>query len=134
MDHAGFMLSGTDAKVTVFHSKRDLKHFIPSALVEVFPEFQKSWLRKAGKEITPFMQKAKDMLLAAGLREDQIATEMIDGSRSAAADIVKEAQDCNAGSIFLGLRGYSSVKEYTMGSVTRKVLNQAEDMAVCIVP
>ncbi|MBW2428620.1 MAG: universal stress protein [Deltaproteobacteria bacterium] len=134
VDHAGFMLSGTDAKVTIFHSKRDLKHFIPSALVEEFPEFQKHWLRKAGKEITPFMQKAKDMLLAAGLREDQIATKVIDGSRSAAADIVKEAQDCNAGSIFLGLRGYSSVKEYTMGSVTRKVLNQAEDMAVCIVP
>lgn len=134
VDHAGLMLSGTDLKVTIFHSKRNLSRFIPGAIVEEFPEFQKHWLRKAGKEIAPFMDKAKDMLLAAGLREDQITTKVIDGSRSAAADIIKEAQGSNAGSIFLGLRGYSNVKDYTMGSVTRKVLNQAEDMAVCIVP
>jgi nucleotide-binding universal stress UspA family protein len=134
VDHAGFMLSGTDVKVTLFHSKRDLKRFIPSHLVEEFPEFQKHWLRKAGKEIAPYMQKAKGMLLEAGLRDEQIKTKVIDGSRSAAADILKEAQSIDAGSIFLGLRGFSSVKEYTMGSVTRKVLNQADDMAICIVP
>jgi nucleotide-binding universal stress UspA family protein len=133
-DHVGFMLAGTDAEVTIFHTKRDLKRFIPKTLVEEFPEFQKHWLRKAGKEIAPFMQKARELLLDAGLRNEQVKTKVIDGSRSAAADILKEAQSIEAGSIFLGLRGYSNVKEYTMGSVTRKVLNQAEDMAVCIVP
>ena len=134
VDHAGFMLSGTDVKVTLFHSKRDLRRYIPDTLVEEFPEFQKHWLRKAGKEIAPFMQKAKDILLWAGLRDTQIKTNVIDGSRSAAADILKEAQSIDAGSIFLGLRGCSSVEEYSMGNVTRKVLNQAEDMTVCIVP
>jgi nucleotide-binding universal stress UspA family protein len=134
VDHAGFMLSGTGIKVTLFHSKRDLRRFIPGDLVEEFPEFQKHWLRKAGKEIAPFMQKAKGMLLEAGLRDEQIKTKVVDGSRSAAADILKEAEIIDAGSIFLGLRGYSSIKELSMGSVTRKVLNQAEDMAVCIVP
>jgi nucleotide-binding universal stress UspA family protein len=132
--HAGFMLSGTDVKVTLFHSKRDLRRFIPGTLVEEFPEFQKHWLRKAGMEIAPFMQKAKDMLIEAGLRDAQITTKVVDGSRSAAADILNEAESMDAGSIFLGLRGYSGVEEYSMGSVTRKVLNQAEDMAVCIVP
>jgi nucleotide-binding universal stress UspA family protein len=132
--HAGFMLSGTDAQVTIFHTKRDLRRFIPRTLVEEFPEFQKHWLRKAGKEIAPFVQKAKDMLLEAGLRDEQIETKVVDGSRSAAADILKEAQSIDAGSIFLGLRGYSNVADYTMGSVSRKVLNQAEDMTVCIVP
>jgi len=74
------------------------------------------------------------MLLAAGLKAEQITTKVVDGSRSAAADILEEALGMEAGAIFLGLHGYSSVKEYTMGSVTRKVLNQAENMAVCIVP
>ena len=134
VQHAGFMLSGTDVKVTLFHSKRDLSRFIPDTLVEEFPEFQKHWLRKSGKEIAPFMQKARDMLLEAGLRDELIITRVVDGSRSAAADILKEAQSIDAGSIFLGLRGYSGVKEYSMGSVTRKVLNQAQDMAICIVP
>jgi nucleotide-binding universal stress UspA family protein len=134
VEHAGFMLSGTDAMVTLFHAKRELSHFIPDALAEEFPEFQKHWRRKAGKEIAPFMQKAKDMLLAAGLQDGQIATKVADSSRSAAVHILEEAQRAAAGSIFLGLHGYSSVKEYTMGGVTRKVLNHAADTAVCIVP
>ena len=75
-----------------------------------------------------------ERLLAAGLKAEQITTKVADGSRSAAVDILEEAGGMDAGTIFLGLHGYSSVKEYTMGSVTRKVLNQAEDMAVCLVP
>jgi nucleotide-binding universal stress UspA family protein len=134
VDHAGFMLSGTDMKVTIFHSKRDLKRFLPQELADEFPELQKFWQRKAGKVILPFIQKAKDMLLEAGLSEGQITTKLVDGSRSAAADMLDEMKSSKAGSLFIGLHGYSSVKDFTMGSVTRKVLNQAEDMAVCIVP
>jgi nucleotide-binding universal stress UspA family protein len=132
--HAAFMLSGTDVDVTVFHSKRDLKRFLPKEVADEFPELQKFWQRKAGKVILPFIQKAKEMLLEAGLREGQIATKLIDGSRGAAADILEEMKSSEAGSLFIGLHGYSSVKDFTMGSITRKVLNQAEDMAVCIVP
>lgn len=133
-EHAGFMLGGTDAMVTLFHAKRELSRFIPEALAEEFPEFQKHWLRKAGKEIAPFMQKAKDILLAAGLGDEQITTKVADSSRSAAVHILEEAQRAAAGSIFLGLHGYSSAEEFTMGGVTRKVLNHAADTAVCIVP
>jgi nucleotide-binding universal stress UspA family protein len=134
VDHAGFMLAGTDATITIFHSKRDLNRFIPDALVDEFPEFQKFWQRRAGKEIAPFMQKAQEMLQAAGIGKEHITTKVVDGSRSAAADILEEAQSTEAGTIFLGLHGYSSIKEYTMGSVTRKVLNHVADTAVCIVP
>lgn len=134
VEHAGFMLSGTDAKITIFHSKRDVRRFIPQAVLDEFPEVQKFWRHKAGEVIIPFMQKAKDILLAAGLGEAQITSKVIDGSRSAAADILNEAQNSDSGTIFLGIRGYSGVKDYTMGSVTRKVLNQAIDMTVSIVP
>jgi nucleotide-binding universal stress UspA family protein len=134
VDHAGFMLSGTDVKVTVFHSKRDLKRFLPQELADEFPELQKFWQRKAGKVISPFIQKAKDMLLEAGLKEGQITTKLVEGSRSAAADILDEMKSSKAGSLFIGQHGFSNVGDFAMGSVTRKVLNQAEDMAVCIVP
>jgi nucleotide-binding universal stress UspA family protein len=133
-DHAGFMLSNTDVNVTIFHSKRDLRRYVPKTVLDDFPEIQKFWRRKAGETISPFMQKAKEMLLSAGLKEAQIALKNVDGSRSAAADILKEARNSDSGGIFLGLHGYSGVKDFTMGSVTRKVLNQASDMAVCIVP
>jgi nucleotide-binding universal stress UspA family protein len=133
-DHAGFMLSNTDVNVTIFHSKRDLRRYVPKTVLDDFPEIQKFWRRKAGETLSPFMQKAKEMLLSAGLKEAQIALKNVDGSRSAAADILKEARNSDSGGIFLGLHGYSGVKDFTMGSVTRKVLNQASDMAVCIVP
>jgi nucleotide-binding universal stress UspA family protein len=134
VEHAGFMLSGTDVRITIFHSKRDVRRFISQAVLDEFPEVQKYWRHKAGEEIVPFMQKAKDLLLAAGLEEAKITSKVIDGSRSAAADILDEAQNSDAGTVILGLRGYSGVKDYTMGSVTRKVLNQAKDMTVSIIP
>jgi nucleotide-binding universal stress UspA family protein len=134
VDHAGFMLSGTDVNVTVFHSKRDLKRFLPKEVADEFPELQQFCQRKAGKVILPFIQKAKDMLMEAGLREDQITTKLVDGSRSAAADILEEMKSSKTGSLFMGLRGYSNVEDFAMGSVTRKVLNHAENTAICIVP
>ena len=134
VEHAGFMLSGTDAKVTVFHSKRDVRRFVPYAVLNEFPEVQKFWRHKAGEVMVPFMQKAKDILLASGLGEAQITSKVTDGSRSAAADILDEAQNSATGTIFLGMRGYSEVTDYAMGSVTRKVLNQAKDMTVSIIP
>lgn len=134
VDHAGSMLSGTDAGVTLFHSRRDLKRFIPSAILNEFPELQAVWQRKAGKLIAPFMQKAKDRLIAAGIAADHIAIKTDEGSRQPATDILTEARACGAGTIFMGLRGASAVEDYKMGSVTRKVLNQARDMAVGIVP
>ena len=133
VDHAGFMLSGTDVNVTIFHSKRDLKRFLPKELADEFPELQKFWQRKAGKVILPFIQKAKDMLLEAGLSEKHITTKLVDGSRSAAADILEEIKNSKAGSLFMGLHGYSNLEDFAMGSVTRKVLNHAENTAVCIV-
>ena len=134
VDHAGFMLSGTDADVTIFHSKRDLRRFIPKPVLDEFPEVQKYWRQKAGERIVPFVQKAKDMLLEAGLKEHQISSKLVDGSRSAAADILAEAKASGTGTIILGLRGYSGVKEFSMGSVSRKVLHAAHDMTVGIVP
>jgi len=134
VDHAGFMLSGTDANITLFHSKRDLRRFIPQTIVDEFPEVQKFWRHKAGEAILPFMQKAKEMLLAAGIGEDRLTIDIVDGGRSAAADILEAAQIKTIGTIFLGLHGYSNVKDYLMGTVTRKVLHEASDVAVCVVP
>lgn len=134
VDHAGFMLPKTDIKMTIFHSKRNLRRYISQAVIDEFPEVQKYWRHKAGEKIAPFMQKAKEMLLAAGFGEDQITIRVVDGSRSAAADILKEVQNSDTGTIFLGLHGYSGVTDFMMGSVTRKVLSLAKNTAVCIVP
>ena len=133
-DYAGFILPGTDAHVTIFHSKRDLTRFMPNGLIEEFPEFQKFWKHKAGEVVAPYLKRAKEILLKSGLKENQISIKLDAGSESAAVDIHKEVENSDAGTIILGKRGCSDVKDYSMGSVARKVLYQASDMTVCIVP
>ena len=131
--HAAFMLSGTDVKVTVFHSKRDLRRFVPAEVLQEFPGVQKFWQRKAGDVVAPYMKKAREMLIEAGLSENQISVKLVDGSRSAARDILREAEENTIGTIILGRKGCSDVKDYSMGSITKKVLDGASDMAVCVV-
>ena len=133
VEHAGSMLSGTDCEITLFHSKRHLRRFVPQEVIEAAPELEELWRNKAGEQISPQMKKAKGILLEAGLREDQIITKIVDGSRSAAADILKEARSNSFGTIVLGRKGRSSVKEYFMGTTTSKVLQDSSGLAVWIV-
>ena len=133
VDHAGFMLSGTDCKATIFYTMRHLRRFVPLEALEEAPDLEEFWKNKAGQEIAPYMKKAKKILLDAGLSEDQIATKVIDGSRSAADDILKEARKNGFGTIVLGRRGVSKIKELFMGSVTSKVLLNSSGLTVWIV-
>lgn len=134
VDYAGFILPGTEAHVTIFYSKRDLKRFMPNGLLEEFPEFQKFWKHEAGEVVAPYLKKAKEILIKAGLKENQVSIKLVEGSESADIDILKEVENSDAGTIFIGKRGCSDVKDYSMGSVAKKVLYQASDMTVCIVP
>jgi nucleotide-binding universal stress UspA family protein len=133
VDHAGFMLSGTDCQVTLFHTVRHLRRFIPLEVIEEAPELEKLWKHKAGQRIAPHMKQAKEMLLEAGLTETQIATKVVDGSRSPAKDILDEARSNGYGTIVLGRHGTSKVKEFFMGSVVRKVLDTCHGLAVWVV-
>jgi len=133
VDHAGFMLSGTDAHVILFHTKRHLRRFLPKEVIEDAPELEELWKHAAGEQIAPVIKKAKEALLEAGLKEDQISTKIVDGSRSAAIDILKAVKRYDCGTIVMGRRGLSGVKELIMGSVTRKVLEDLNEKAVWIV-
>ena len=132
-DHAGFMLSGTGCKVTLFHTIRHLTRFMPREAIKEAPDIEDLWKNKASKEIAPYLEKAKKMLLEAGLDENNIDIKLADGSRSAADDIIKEAQENNYGTIVLGRRGISATKEFFMGRVTSKVLRYSTGTAVWIV-
>lgn len=133
VDHAGFLLSGTECEVTLFHSMRDLRRFMPKEVLEEAPELEALWKQKAGEQIGAFMKKAKEMLIQAGFAENRVNTKIVKGSRSAAKDILKEAKAGKFGTIIMGRRGQSAVKAFLMGSVTAKVLEDSGSMTVCIV-
>ena len=133
VDHAGFMLSGTDAAVTIFHTKRNLRRFVPKEVLDAAPELEDLWKTKAGQDIAPHIAKAKDMLLEAGLEESRISIKIIEGTRSAADDILKEAGKGEYGTIVIGRRGASEIKDFSMGNVLKKILVGASDTVIWIV-
>lgn len=134
VDHASFMLSGNDCPVTLFYAKRNLLRFFTRDVVESGSDLDSMWKSVAGRDIAPYMQKAKDMLIAAGFAESQISSRIIDGGHNAASDILDAARQFGCGTIVMGRRGATNVKDYTLGSVTRKVLQNCKDVALWIVP
>jgi nucleotide-binding universal stress UspA family protein len=134
VDHAGFMLSGTDCPVTLFYSKRNLLRFFSSEAVEPVSELESIWKSAAGREIAPYMEKANEMLINAGVDKSRISIRIVDGGRSAAADILDAARQLGCGTIIMGRRGSTNVKDYTLGSVSRKALQDCNDAALWIVP
>ena len=132
-DHVGFMLSGTDCLATLFHSIRHLRRYVPMEVLEGAEELQKLWKNKAGEQIAPYMEKAEEMLLNAGLSKEQISMKVVDGGRSAANEILKEARNNGYGTIVLGRHGESMAKEFMFGSVTSKILHHSPGLAVWIV-
>jgi nucleotide-binding universal stress UspA family protein len=80
------------------------------------------------------MEKANEMLINAGVDKSKISIRIVDGGRSAAFDILDAARQLDCGTIVMGRRGVTNVKDYTLGSVSRKVLQDYKDAALWIVP
>jgi nucleotide-binding universal stress UspA family protein len=133
VDHAGFMFSGTDCQVTVLHTMRHLTRYVPMETLEDAPDLQRLYKEKAGEQIASYMEKAREMLIEAGLTNEQIATRIVNGSRSPSDDILKEARSKGYGTIVLGRRGLSGLKAFVFGSVTKKILHQSAGLSIWIV-
>jgi len=133
VDHAGFMLSKTDCMITLFHTMRHLRSFIPMEALEQAPDLEAFWKKKEAGHIAPHIKKARQILLDYGIDEDRITTKVANGTRSAANDILKEARKNDFGTIVLGRRGLTGLKDFIMGSVTTKVLQDSSGLAIWIV-
>lgn len=131
--HVGQMLSGTDCRVTVFHCTMQLGRFVPREIFKDIPGINELWRKKSKEEVAPFLEKAKRTLVGCGLSEEQVHSKVISDSRSASDDLLEEAQVGDYGTIVVGRRGLSMMNEFFMGSVSRKVLQQASETAVWIV-
>ena len=133
VDHAVFMLSGTDAEVILFHTLRRLSRFMPPEVLAAAPDIEEIWEQSAEREITPYLEKAKAMLLDAGFSENQVTTKVVKGTDSPAYDILQEAQASKCGTIVLGQRGYSGAMDFLFGSITKKVIENSAGKAVWFV-
>ena len=90
-------------------------------------------LAEAEAQIEKVFAEARRRLEAQGFTPDHISTQVIKGVMSRAATIAEEAKNGNFGTIVLGRRGQSSVKDFFIGRVTNKVIVAARQHSVWVV-
>ncbi len=134
VDHAGLMLACGNQPITLFYSRRCLTCFVPRQVADAAPGMEQIWQDRAGRRIAPIMEKARQVLVDAGVDPSRIGVRVAEGSRSAAADLLKTARSSRCGTIIVGRRGSTSSSVFRMGSVSRGVLESSEHLAVWIVP
>jgi nucleotide-binding universal stress UspA family protein len=102
------------------------------------PEIQRLYspaiyAQKTLKEMTTELEAAAKQLVAMGFKPHQVSTELISGVASRARAIVKEAKESGYGTIVMGRRGHSQVRDFFIGRVTNKVIHLARDRTVWII-
>jgi nucleotide-binding universal stress UspA family protein len=124
----------TEAEVTLLHVVRKFfpgwSPYLASAGEEIETELHENLKTK----IQGMFDEYQGCLENAGVASDKIRTVCKFGSSSRAAEILATAREGNYGTVIMGRRGISAVRQFIMGRVTTKVLNGAEGLAVWIVP
>lgn len=77
-------------------------------------------------------QKARDILLAAGFKDENITVIARAKAEGIARDIITEAES-GYDVIVMGRRGLSGIEEFLLGSVSQKVLHSIKNISVLIV-
>ncbi len=80
---------------------------------------------KKNQFVAQAMERAKERLIKAGFKEEEVMLRSQAQKKGVARDILEAASGCDA--IVLGRRGLSGLREFIMGSVSQKVLHGAGD-------
>ena len=131
VNYVGTVAAASEAEITLFHVVRKFGYLDDPTLrhgeIEGFWEEVKSDIPRMFRSYRVSLEKA-------GIAALRISSEAMLDSLSRSGDIIREAHKGAYGTIVIGRRGLSKVRDFLMGRVTSKVLNQAEDFAVWIVP
>jgi nucleotide-binding universal stress UspA family protein len=131
--NVGALLDPAECKVMFCHVIRPLtiQQFSTKELFK--QKHEEHWIAATQRKIIPVINEAKRRLKKAGLSEEQISSEIFTYQTSRAAAIVKAANKGGYDTIVLGRRGMTSVGEFRIGRVSRKILHFAFRPALWIV-
>ncbi len=130
VDYVGTVLGGSDLEVTLVHvirgqeaMKTGYDLFLPST----------QYIEKAKEEISATLDQARVRLIRLGFKPNKVSSEIITGAYSRAVAIYEKAKDEGYGTIVVGRRGLSKVREFFMGRVSNKLIQLAKAQAVWVV-
>ena len=124
------LLGGCDYEVSLFHvirsdgeGKPEQRHILSS----------KEFAKVAGKEMASSLIAAQTELIMAGFKANKVSTQIVKRAISRAGAIADRAKQKNFGTIVMGRRGHSNVRDFFVGRVTNKVIHLAKDRTVWVV-
>jgi len=124
------LLGGFDYAVNLFHVIRSDGDGQPEHRHIFSP---KEFGRVTSKEMVSSLKAAQTELIKAGFKADQVSTQIVKRAISRAGAIADRAKQENFGTIVMGRRGRSSVRDFFVGRVTNKVIHMARDRTVWVV-
>lgn len=126
----GSMLGGLDYEVNLFTVIRsdgqtgvEYRHIFSP----------KEFGRVVGKEMALSLKVARTELVDSGFMPDKVSTQIVIGASSRAGVIAEKAKRENFGTIVMGRRGRSSVRDFFVGRVTNKVIYMARQHTVWVI-
>ena len=140
LDYVAKMISGTEAHVLLVHVMREL-HIFPREHEKFCTlEEKENLISKTEEDIKIAETRACDVfaeattrLKQAGIAPERIDNKILTRMASRASAIVEEAHKNGCGTIVIGRRGLSDLEDLFLGSMSNKVLQIAEDLAVWLV-
>lgn len=131
VNFAGATLVGLDYEIELLHVIRGNE----SGRMKVAAMApSKEFACAAEKEMTSSFRLATEKLIGLGFRPKSITTKILMGKSSRAKAIADEARQYDFGTIVMGRKGRSRVREFFIGRVTNKVIHMARDRSVWIIP
>ena len=127
-----------DKKITLFSVTPDTAALCDMNSPSLTPYFMEQkgtfcTLEEKKKDLLNEAQKkAKQLLLDAGFKGQNIKTKVQTKKKGVARDIVNEAS-AGYDTIVIGRRGLSGIKEFFIGSISNKVLNLASSVSILVV-
>jgi nucleotide-binding universal stress UspA family protein len=132
--YASHFAADTGAEVMLFHAIRKFFLGTGERFSTVGEEIETALKENLKDKIQRMFDDYSKCLVAGGVGSEKISIKCNFGSLGRAADILDTARADGCGTIVMGRRGISAVRELIMGRVTAKVLNGAEGLALWIVP
>ena len=132
VDLVGTLFDRSAIKVTLFHVVREFNFFQREYKTLFSRGYENEWIKSTGNEIPSVYEKARGNLLKAGFDPESVTIKLVKGVSSRAGAIVQEAKEGANGTIVVGRRGMSKVREFFMGRVSNKVVQLANQYAVWI--
>jgi nucleotide-binding universal stress UspA family protein len=91
------------------------------------------WRLEKEEKISRFFSQCTEALVQAGLKPEQIKSKFSVKKGEIADAVLEEVELGHYGTLILGRRGLSRVREFFLGSVSTSVVREARGCAVCVV-